>query len=57
MADDRKRSAPSTSKQTESEVPDVNNVDDYVQSELRKSEIIPASTSVTKCVFLKVLLK
>jgi len=50
MAEDRKHSVPSTSKQTESEVPDVNNVEDYVQSELKKSEIIPASISVTKSV-------
>jgi len=50
MADDRKRSAPSTSKQTESEVPDVYNTEDYVQSELRKSEIIPASTNEFKSV-------
>ena len=57
MADDRKRSAPSTSKQTESEVPDVNNTEDYVQSERRKSEIISDSTNEYKYVFLKVLLK
>ena len=57
MADDRKRSAPSTSKQTESEVPDVYNTEDYVQSELRKLEIIPDSTNEFKYVFLKRLLK
>ena len=38
-------------------VKDVNNVEDYVQSERRKSEIIPDSTNEYKYVFLKVLLK
>ena len=57
MADNRKCSAPSTSKQTESEEQNDYDVEKFVQSELKKAGINSERTSKDRFVCLTVVLK
>ena len=52
MAENRKRSAPSTSKQIESEKEDVYDVENYVKRRLTESGIKSDSTNEDKLVLL-----
>ena len=57
MTDNRKFSAPSTSKQTESEEQDDYDVEKFVQNELSKAGIKSDSTNKDKLVFFTQILK
>ena len=57
MADNKKFSAPSTSKNQESEEQDVYNVEKFIESELKKAKIKQDSTNQDRLVFFIVVLE
>ena len=57
MSDDKKFSAPSTSKQIEPEEQDVYDVEKFIESELKKAKIKQDSTNQDRLVFFIVVLE